>query len=193
MLERYTRQLKNALETVDNDILKDVLYELIRAMKYNTKIYTFGNGGSASIADHWSCDHSKGVRQDASLSPRVDCLSNNMSLITAIANDISYDEIFSKQIEMSDDISSVAIAISSSGSSKNIIRGLEAARNKGWVTIAFVGFDGGTILKQDLADYIIHVPYNNYGIVEDTHQIIMHALAQEIRISNARSGATLKL
>ena len=109
-----------------------------------------------------------------------------MSLMTAIANDMSYEDVFSKQIEWYQAEQAIVRAISSSGSSPNITKALRAARDKNYGTIAFVGFDGGKILADNLADYIIHVNVNNYGVVEDCHQILMHYLAQDIRKSLTR-------
>ena len=75
----------------------------------------------------------------------------------------------------------LAIAISASGSSKNVVKGLRAAGQKGLETMAFVGFDGGYVMDYEMADYVVHVPSDNYGIVEDCHQILMHSISQAIR------------
>lgn len=182
MLKEYQNKINEALDTVDETKLEKIRDLLVLCADESWPVLTVGNGGSAAIADHWSCDHTKGVRQDVDKTPNVRNLASNMSLMTAIANDISYDEVFSKQIEYSQDSHAAILAISSSGSSPNIVKALKKAREKDFSTIAFVGFDGGTIVKEDLADYIIHVKYNNYGVVEDCHQMLMHMLAQDIRL-----------
>jgi len=87
----------------------------------------------------------------------------------------------------------LVIAISSSGNSSNIIKGLIKARNKGYTTIALVGFNGGAVMSEKLADVVIHVNSNNYGVVEDSHQMIMHSMAQSIRLNNSINPAILKL
>lgn len=178
MLNEYRKMINNALDTVDQTTLDNIFGYF---SNFNYPIMVFGNGGSAAISDHWVCDHLKCIRQDTPLKPSIRNLSTNMSLITAIANDISYDEIFAKQIEWCNDVNAVALAISSSGSSPNIVKGLRAAKAKGFITIAIVGFDGGKVVHENLADYIIHINANNYGVVEDCTHILMHVLTQNIR------------
>lgn len=181
MINEYQEMINHGLNTVDELVLKRIRNSLQICAERRNPVLTIGNGGSAAIADHWSCDHTKGVRQDVDIFPDVRCLANDMSIITAIANDISYDHIFSKQIEWCSAPYALVLAVSSSGNSPNIINGLKAAREKEYGTVAFVGFSGGEILRDRLADYIIHVDVNNYGVVEDCHQILMHILAQDIR------------
>lgn len=174
-------EINFAMESVDVLLLNRVRNSILLCSERKYPILTIGNGGSAAIGDHWSCDHTKGIRGDTDLTPNIRNLGSNMSLMTAIANDISYDEVFSEQINYCQDEYALVVAISSSGSSPNIVKGLKKARDKKYGTLAFVGFNGGTIVKENLADYVIHVKSNNYGIVEDCHQMLMHIIAQDIR------------
>ena len=105
-----------------------------------------------------------------------------MPTITAVANDIGYNDIFSLQIERYGLSEDVLICISSSGNSPNIIKAIKAAKEKGVHTISFVGFDGGS--AKEISDNCIHIPIRNYGIVEDIHHSMMHMLAQYIRLRN---------
>lgn len=181
--QTYCESINKALKSVQEQSYEDA-YDMIKHTgKIGARIFVCGNGGSASIAEHFSCDHSKGVRMDTPLlRPNVVSLASNMATITAIGNDIGYDKIFSKQLEFSnatqDDI---LIVISSSGNSSNIIRALEQAQQSNLFTIALVGFDGGQAGK--IASATVHVNSSNYGIVEDCHQIIMHSWAQALRVS----------
>lgn len=195
MIKQYQKMINDALDTVDENMLKNIFDKLVISMEIKMPIIVMGNGGSAAIAEHWGCDHTKGIRTDVhDLFPNVRNLAANMSLMTAIANDISYDEVFSKQIEWVNEEHALVIAISSSGNSPNIIKGLEAANKKHYTTIAFVGFDGGKVVSDSLSEKIIHVKSNNYGVVEDCHQILMHTLAQQIRIVYTnKERKTLKL
>lgn len=193
MLKEYQSLLNKALDSIDIQILDQIKNVLIQYAQNGHEILTIGNGGSADISDHWSCDHTKGIQTDTSFTTSVRNLSSNMGLITAIGNDIGYDQIFSKQIEWCNRKKALVIATSSSGSSPNIVTGLIKAKEKQYDTIAFVGFDGGTVLKQQLADLIVHVKSDNYGIVEDSHQILMHVLAQQIRKTYCRDLSTLRL
>jgi phosphoheptose isomerase len=115
-------------------------------------------------------------------------------LNSAISNDFSYSHVFARQLDFFGDGSfATAIAVSSSGNSLNITEGLKEAKKKNMTTLAFVGFDGGQVLRDKLADCIIYVKSNNYGVVEDAHMAIMHSLIQMIRIDYALDSETLKL
>lgn len=192
----YTSAIAEALSKIDRDSIEAAHCVILQHATNSLPIYVFGNGGSASLSEHFSCDHTKGVRHDTPLHSNIISLASNMALITAIANDYSYDDIFSKQIEAFPDNKGLAIAISASGSSKNIVKGLRTAKDKGMATMAFVGFDGGYVMDYEMADNVVYVPSHNYGIVEDCHQIIMHSIAQNIRSKHflARNDShTLKL
>jgi D-sedoheptulose 7-phosphate isomerase len=152
-------------------------------------VLSCGNGGSAAIANHLACDCLKGVRTGTTLKPRVHSLSTTVELMTAISNDIGYDQVFAYQLESLGEAGDVLIAISSSGSSPNILNALRAARTQHMATIALTGFAGGDAL--DLADVGIHVPAHNYGVVEDVHQSVMHILAQYLRHRGLSDPATL--
>lgn len=178
----YLEQVVAAWKTVSPDAIDAAGAVLSSAMRDNRRIFTCGNGGSAAIANHLLCDWLKGVRTDTCLKPSVHTLSSNVELITAIANDIGVDEIFSYplvSLARSDDI---LVAISSSGASPNIVRAVEQARSMGLQVIAFTGFDGGAASM--LADVSLHVNSSNYGVVEDVHQSLMHVLAQFVRQEN---------
>ena len=144
-------------------------------------VFSCGNGGSAAISNHLQCDHLKGVRTETDLSPRVVSLSTNVELLTAIANDIGYEDVFTYQLQSQSRPGDILIAISSSGRSPNIVGALKWARKQDMHTIALTGFEGGD--AKDVAEVAVHVNCKNYGIVEDLHQSVMHALAQYIRQS----------
>lgn len=181
----YRDQIEKALAGIRRDPYESVFETLKTAGDIKRRVFVCGNGGSASISEHFSCDHSKGVHTDTKyLRPDIVSLSSNMATITAIGNDIGFDSIFSKQIEFANGYEEdILIAISASGNSPNIIRALETANEKRMLTIALVGFDGGR--AKDLADIVVHVNSDNYGVVEDCHQIIMHSWAQALRIKGS--------
>jgi phosphoheptose isomerase len=158
----------------------------VNAYTLGATVFACGNGGSAAIANHLQCDHLKGIRTATDLVPRVVSLSSSIELITAIANDLAYENVFSYQLQSQSASGDVLIAISSSGSSPNILRALTWARDHDLRTIALTGFSGGEAMN--IADVAIHVSGANYGVVEDLHQAIMHALAQYIRQSRIDAG-----
>ena len=175
----YLEEVAVAAASIDMVEVDRAASVLLDAYLRGATVFSCGNGGSAAIANHLQCDHSKGVRTGTDLSPRVVSLSNSIELITAIANDVDYGDIFSFQLQSQARQGDVLVAISSSGNSTNIVRALVWARDHGVKTISLTGFDGGS--AKQLADITMHVESGNYGVVEDLHQTMMHALAQYIR------------
>jgi len=183
----YADEATHAAKSVDGAALDRAAAILLDAYTSGAAVFTCGNGGSAAIANHLQCDHSKGVRTDTDLVPKVVSLSTNVELLTAIANDVSYEDVFVYQLQSHSVPGDVLVAISSSGRSPNIVRALTWARDRGLRTIALTGFGGGD--ARTIAEVAIHVDGANYGIVEDLHQAIMHALAQYIRQSRMTANA----
>jgi D-sedoheptulose 7-phosphate isomerase/D-glycero-D-manno-heptose 1,7-bisphosphate phosphatase len=179
--DAYFYEMARAARTIDRLELDRAAAILLQAYRDGAGVFSCGNGGSAAIANHLQCDHVKGVRTHTDLMPRVISLSSSIELITAIANDIAYDDVFAYQLQSQSRPGDVLIAISSSGRSPNIVRTLAWAGDHGLQTIAFTGFDGG--VARDLADVTVHVESSNYGVIEDLHQSAMHALAQYVRQS----------
>ena len=177
----YGDEIAQAWKTIDLAAVDSAAAILLDAYTREARVFSCGNGGSASIANHLACDHTKGVRTKTDLTPRVTSLSNNVELLTAIANDLSYGEVFRYQLQSQAVTGDVLIAISSSGRSANIVGAIEWARDNGLRTIAITGFDGGP--ARQLAEVAIHADCANYGVIEDLHQAVMHALAQYIRHS----------
>lgn len=179
--DAYAEEMSRAAKTVDPGALDRAAGVLAEAYRRGARMFSCGNGGSASIANHMQCDHVKGVGAGTGLRPRVLSLSTNVELLTAIANDTGYENVFVHQLQAQSAPGDVLTAVSSSGRSANIIRALAWAREHGVRTIAVTGFDGGE--ARTLAEVSIHVDCTNYGVVEDLHQAVMHALAQYIRQS----------
>jgi len=182
----YFEQLKAACASVDSDKLEAACAVLSGAYESGGVLYVCGNGGSASISNHLVCDHLKGAQTDTNLKPRVVSLASNLETITAIANDISYDDIFVYQLKTLADKDDVLLSVSSSGDSENVVRAAKWAKDNGIKMISFTGFDGGRTAA--LADVNLHVDGDNYGVVEDTHQSLMHILAQFIRLARMDEG-----
>jgi phosphoheptose isomerase len=185
--DAYAEEAARAAKSVDGAALDRAASILLTAYTSGAGVFTCGNGGSAAIANHLQCDHSKGVRTATDLLPKVVSLSVNVELLTAIANDISYEDVFVYQLQSHAAPGDVLIAVSSSGRSANIVRALSWARDHGLRTIAFTGFEGGD--ARAVAEVAVHVDATNYGIVEDMHHAIMHALAQYIRQSRMSADA----
>lgn len=177
--DAYFARVKEAAASVDRATLVEAVAILTKVHRNGGMVYSCGNGGSAAIANHLVCDHCKLVRTDTDLSPRIYSLSSTIEIITAIGNDLSFDEVFVYQLRALAKPDDVLITISSSGDSENIVRAARWAKDNGLALISMTGFSGGR--SADIADASLHVVADNYGVIEDVHQSLMHILAQYLR------------
>ena len=184
--KNYVSIKNKLLNKINKNELKNIIEEILTAVKKQKNIFSCGNGGSASTAEHLSCDFSKGSCTDTNLNIKVFSLNSNVSLMTAIANDISYDDIFSYQLARFGKPNDILLLFSVSGSSKNILKCAKEAKRKKIKIISFTGFNGGKIKK--LSKYNTNFATNNFGIVEDCHLSIMHFISQYIRNINFKSS-----
>ncbi len=185
--DAYAEEFSRAGKTIETAPFELAAAILLEAYARGARVFSCGNGGSAAIANHMQCDHVKNVRTATDLAPSVVSLSTNVELLTAVANDMGYENVFVYQLQSQGRPGDVLMAVSSSGRSPNIVRALTWARDYGLRTIALTGFDGGS--AKTVAEAAIHVDCTNYGIIEDMHQAIMHALAQYIRQSRMTADA----
>src|SRR5262249_114786 len=174
--DAYAEETARAASSIEPAALDKAAAILLEAYTRGAAVFACGNGGSAAIANHLQCDHLKGIRTATDLAPRVVSLSTNVELLTAIANPTDYADVFRYPLQAQSGPGDVLIAVSSSGRSPNIVGALSWARDHGLHTIALTGFGGGG--AKEVAEVSIHVEAGNYGIVEDVHQAVMHALAQ---------------
>jgi phosphoheptose isomerase len=173
----YVRFIE-ALERFDRTKLDAILTLWLRIAEQGGTLWIAGNGGSASISDHTACDVSKGTHRRGAPPIRAISLASNAAMLTAIGNDIAFDQVFRKQLEVYLQPGDAVMLISSSGNSPNVVEACRYAKEQGVPTIAFVGFDGGAL--KAMADHVIHIEVDNYGIAEDTHQSLIHVLTQYI-------------
>lgn len=185
-ISSYYVRFAQTLLDFDKGPLADVLAVFDQVTAGGGTVWVAGNGGSAAIANHTVCDCSKGTYMEGHPPLRTQSLSANMPLLTAIGNDIGYEAVFSEPLKYYLQADDALLVVSSSGNSPNVVAACEYANEKGVPTIAFVGFKGGRLAE--IARYVVHVPIENYGIVEDTHQSLIHALTQYMR---ARTEGTL--
>ena len=175
-LQSYLRNLSNSILFADLESMDKAAKLILSTIKKKKTIYVCGNGGSAAIANHYVCYFLKFFRQKTKYIPKIISLSNSIETITAIANDIDYNKIFSYQAESLCEKNDLIIIISSSGKSKNIIEIIKTAKKKGIKILGFSGFKGGYLKKN--SDISVHIAAENYGISEDSHHILMHVLLQ---------------
>jgi D-sedoheptulose 7-phosphate isomerase len=189
----YLHMVHKGYETIEKDAVQRACEEIHKNLLDGRPILTFGNGGSAAVAQHAATDLYKCVVSDCpQLIPDVRCLSSNQDVLTAISNDIGYALVFSWQIVRCIR-SRLVIGISSSGNSPNICIAMREAKKRGKIVIGLVGFDGGAVKRENLADILIHVVSNNYGVCEDCHSMVIHAISQHIRLNSCEDYKLLKL
>jgi len=159
------------------------LVELLEQARVNRKrVYTFGNGGSAATASHFASDLSKGAISKGKPRIKAFALTDNVPLLSAWANDTAYENVFAEQLENFIEMGDIAIGISGSGNSQNVLNGVKVAKAKGATTIGFIGFDGGKL--KDLVDLAIIVPNHNMEQVEDIHLLMEHVITTCLRNSS---------
>ena len=178
-VDAYFDQYAKAARSVERGALGLATEILRKAYEGGATLFVCGNGGSASISNHLACDHGKLLATDTDLLPHVQSLTANVEVITAIANDISYDEVFVHQLKLQAGKGDVVMTVSSSGDSENVVRAASWARDNGLEVISLTGFEGGRTAK--LASVNLHVTADNYGIIEDVHQSLMHLMGQYLR------------
>tara|TARA_B110000971_G_scaffold141810_1_gene144953 strand:- start:418 stop:1044 length:627 start_codon:yes stop_codon:yes gene_type:complete len=175
----YINLKNDLLQKIDFKELDKIINLLKKSFKNNNILYSCGNGGSSSLADHFTCDFIKQTNNETNLNVKSISLTSNFSLISAIANDISYDKIFSFQVEKLCKKNDVLFLFSVSGNSPNLLEAIKSAKKKGVKTVSFTAFDGGKLSK--MSDFNLNFPIANFGIAEDCHISIMHFLSQYLR------------
>ena len=175
-LDNYLKILNKSILKSDIKNIEKAAMEIKKASENKSTIFVCGNGGSAAISNHYVCDYLKFLRQHSKLRPKVISLSSTIETITAISNDLSYDQVFKYQAESLFEKNDLLVIISSSGNSKNIKEVLKFAKKKQVKTIGFSGFNGGYLKKN--CNISVHINSMNYGISEDAHHIIMHIMLQ---------------
>jgi len=172
--KEYIGKLTAVLNQLDPEKIAAFGALLHKARAENRQVLIFGNGGSAATSSHLAVDFGKGCSRGRTKRFRVISLTDNMPWITAIGNDISYDDIFSEQLANFANKGDVVVAISGSGNSKNVIKALELANSLGCETVGISGFKGGKL--RELVKLHIHVQDTHMGRIEDAQMIVGHML-----------------
>lgn len=170
----YIEMEKRVLDSLSVDEINDVMNVLENARLAGKRIFICGNGGSASTAAHLGCDFNKGISYDQKIKYDIECLSDNVPMMMAIANDVGYDDIFVVPLKNKLKVGDIVIGISGSGNSENVIRAFQYANEIGAYTVAFTGYSGGKL--KALAKHNIHVAVDNMQITEDIHLVLNHMM-----------------
>ena len=172
----YLDRLKASCDLYPLGDIKSLGETLMDCWKTGRQVFIFGNGGSAGNAIHLANDWIYGISKKFGSGLRVTALPANSSVMTALANDEGYDTIFSYQLAVLAKPGDVAIALSGSGNSPNIVKALEYTKSAGIKSYAILGYSGGKALA--LADHPIHVAVNDMQLAEDSQVIIGHLIMQ---------------
>lgn len=178
-INKYAEDIKTAIDGLDKIAIDNAINKIFQAYKDNKQIFIMGNGGSASTSSHFACDLGKGTVIEGKQRFRVISLNDNMALITAFSNDFGYEFVFEEQLKNLVNKGDIVIAISASGNSPNIIKGINYAKEKGAYIIGFSGFKGGQL--KEISNLCIHVENNSYGQVEDIHMFLCHMISLNIK------------
>lgn len=178
-IERYWRELVGAMEAMPLSLLSRAVDTLLDCHARGGTVFAVGNGGSAATASHFACDLAKGTLTQGVPAFRVVALTDNVPLLTAWANDTSYDRVFAAQLAALVRAGDALVAISASGNSPNVLASAQVARQAGATVIALTGQSGGAL--RDLADLTIRVPSPSIEQVEDAHLMIAHSMCVTLR------------
>lgn len=173
-IRNYINHEIETLKVLDVEKINVAVNLLVETMEKGRTVFTFGNGGSSATASHFQNDFNKGVSEHIKKKFNFHCLNDNVATMMAVANDISFDEVFRFQLQGHIKSGDVVLAISGSGNSKNVINAVEYAKQQGCRIIGLTGYDGGKL--RELSDISLHVPINSMQITEDIHMIFDHLM-----------------
>jgi len=175
----YLLQLQSVIDRLDTNVVDRLVEAIWSGYLRSRTVFLFGNGGSAALASHLACDLGKGTINGHRKRLRAVCLSDNVPMMTAWANDLNYQEVYAEQLKNLIEPGDMAVAISGSGNSMNVVRGLEVAREAGATTMVLTGYDGGRV--KSIADICLIVPSDNMQHIEDAHLCVAHAIFTSVR------------
>ncbi len=188
----YFTRVNKALEKIDSQELETATTQILQCYEREGTIFIFGNGGSGATASHVAGDFLKGISYGLKKRFKVISFNDNMPAFSAIANDLSYDEVFIEQLKSYVRKEDLVIGISGSGNSVNVLKAIEYAKSMDVETIGLCGFKGGKL--KEAVDHPVHVHINDMEVTEDVHMLIFHAIKQaiiaELKGDSASMGKT---
>jgi len=174
----YCQSVSEALLKISQEPVDQIITTLKQARAEQRRIFIFGNGGSAANASHFVVDVIKSTVRPDQPRYKIICLNDNMPTVTAYSNDVSYDVIFSEPLAALAEPGDVAIAISGSGNSPNVLRAMDTAKEMGLTRIGLTGRGGGQL--KDKCDVCVIAPSDSMQVIEDAHLVILHSIFLEI-------------
>lgn len=178
--QEYAANLISVLQDQSWDKVELLCQAMDTAWQSGRQLFLCGNGGSAANAVHLANDYLYGVGTDSVRGIKVEALPSNSAILTCLANDLSYDEIYAQQIKVKAAPKDVLVILSGSGNSKNVIRALETGNAMGMHTFAILGYSGG--ICAEIAQVAIHFPIDDMQVSEDLQLIVGHMCMQRLRV-----------
>mgnify|MGYP001420708617 FL=1 len=175
-VKSYKSHLIGLINNIDSSVIEAIINAIEKTVQKKSRIYILGNGGSSATASHMVNDLGAGLRRRGIINLDVVSLADNTPVITAIANDIGYDNIFYMQMEGLLNPEDLVIAISCSGNSPNITKAIQYAKKQGCKLVGITGFDGGLLKEMSDINFHVDVEKGQYGLVEDVHMILDHII-----------------
>jgi D-sedoheptulose 7-phosphate isomerase len=175
-IDDYVGRLQAALRELPRDRVAELGTALLRAYRNDKQVFTIGNGGSSSTASHMAADLAKNTIGPNMKRFRISSLSDNTPILTALANDLGYENVFYEQLVDVIGAGDLLIVVSASGNSSNVVKAIDYAQRQSAEVAGLLGFDGGE--AERLVDIPIVVRSHDYGIVEDVHLAINHILVE---------------
>lgn len=173
-VENYIAQNLTLLKSLDAGAIARIIAEFGKARDTHKRIYAIGNGGSASTASHFVNDMGKGASIGRETRFKTIPLTDNVEWMTALSNDLCYEDVYVEQLKNFAEPGDVLLAISGSGNSENVLRAVRYANEVGCVTIGFTGFEGGKL--RELVQHCVVIPSDHMGRIEDMHLILQHMI-----------------
>lgn len=173
-IAEYVALEKSVLDKLDISAINEAMNVIDETRRTGGTIWIFGNGGSAATASHYQNDFNKGVSEFLDQKFRFLCLNDNVATLTAVANDIGYDEVYRFPLINNIKDHDIVVAISGSGNSANVVNAVEYAKSQNALVIGLTGFDGGKL--KTVSDISLHVPVNSMQVTEDIHMVFDHLM-----------------
>lgn len=177
-IENYLQQHISVIQKLDHQEIENAINLIKEISKKENRIAVCGNGGSAVAASHYVTDWNKMVYAHTGLKFNGICLSDNIGLITAYSNDLSYDEVFSEQVKNLLNPGDLLITLSGSGNSENVVRATLTAKEMNIKTLTICGFDGGRLKK--VSDNFVWIRSNDMQLCEDAHTVFGHMVTKSL-------------
>ena len=179
IVEDYLKGLRSCLDEISRQDIEGIVDIIFTAYEKGKQVFIMGNGGSATTACHFARDLQMLTAKEGKHRVKAFSLTDNIAMVTSLANDIDYSSIFKEQLVGRVGEGDVVIGISASGNSLNVLRAVEFARSQGAVAVGLIGFGGGKL--RELTHKCIVLSSKDYGQVEDVHLVLDHIISYLVK------------